>query len=66
MKRKQISNGQIGWSQAATDRRTVVLDIETVALDPARSKKLALNDERLFAASEVETSAESIAEVSVT
>ena len=66
MKRKQISNGQIGWTQAAAGRRTVVLDIETVALDPARRKKLALNDERVFAASEVETSAESVAEVSLT
>jgi hypothetical protein len=66
MNRKQISNGQIGWSQAAAGRRTAVLDIETVALDPARRKKLALNDGRLFAASEVETSAESVAEVSVT
>jgi hypothetical protein len=66
MNRKQISNGQFGWTQAATDCQTAVLDIETVALDPARRKKLALNDERLFAASEVETSAESVAEVSRT
>ena len=66
MKRKQISNGPIGWSQAAAGRRMVVLDIETVALDPARRKKLALNDGQLFAASGVETSAESVAEVSRT
>ena len=66
MNRKQISNGQIGWNQAAAGRRTVVLDIETVALDPARRKKLALNDGRLFADSGVETSAESVAEVSLT
>jgi hypothetical protein len=66
MKRKQISNGQIGWTQAATDRRTVVLDIETVALDPTRRKKLALNDWQLFVDSGVETSAESVAEVSRT
>jgi DNA polymerase elongation subunit (family B) len=38
MNRKQISNGQIGWSQATTGRRTVVLDIETVALDPSQEK----------------------------
>ena len=38
MNRKQISNGQIGWSQATADRRTVVLDIETVALDPSQEK----------------------------
>ena len=38
MNGKQISNGQIGWSQATTGRRTVVLDIETVALDPSQEK----------------------------
>ena len=38
MNRKQISNGQIGWSQATADRRTVVLDIETVAVDPSQEK----------------------------
>jgi DNA polymerase elongation subunit (family B) len=38
MNRKQISNGQIGWSQATADRRTVVLDIETAALDPSQEK----------------------------
>jgi hypothetical protein len=58
MKRKQVSNRRIGWTQAAAGRRT--------ALDPARREELALNDERLFAASEVETSAESVTEVSVT
>src|SRR5579885_2939799 len=38
MNRKQISNGQIGWSQGTADRRTVVLDIEAVALDPSQEK----------------------------
>jgi hypothetical protein len=38
MNRKQISNGQIGWIQAAAGRRTVVLDIETVAVDPSQEK----------------------------
>jgi hypothetical protein len=35
---KQISNVQIGWGQPAACRRTVVLDIETVALDPCQEK----------------------------
>ncbi len=38
MNSKQISNRQNGWSQATADRRTVVLDIETVALDPSQEK----------------------------
>ena len=38
MNRNQISNGQTGWTQAAAGRRTVVLDIETVALDLSQEK----------------------------
>jgi len=38
MNPNQISNGQTGWTQAAKERRTVVLDIETVALDPSQEK----------------------------
>ena len=38
MNRNQISNGQTGWTQAAAGRRTVVLDIETVALNPSEEK----------------------------
>jgi len=35
---KRKSNQQVGGSQASEDRRTVVLDIETVALDPSDEK----------------------------
>ena len=35
---KRKSNQQIGGTQASADRRTVVLDIETVALDPSQEK----------------------------
>ncbi len=35
---KRKSNQQIGGTQASEDRRTVVLDIETVALDPSQEK----------------------------
>jgi DNA polymerase elongation subunit (family B) len=35
---KRKSNQQVGGSQASEDRRTVVLDIETVALDPSNEK----------------------------
>src|ERR1700756_346577 len=35
---KRKSNRQVGGSQASEDRRTVVLDIETVALDPSDEK----------------------------
>jgi len=35
---KRKSNEQIGGAQASEDRRTVVLDIETVALDPSNEK----------------------------
>jgi 3'-5' exonuclease len=38
MNRNQISKGQISWGQAAAGRRTVVLDIETVAHDPSQEK----------------------------
>ena len=35
---KRKSNQQVGGSEASEDRRTVVLDIETVALDPSDEK----------------------------
>ena len=35
---KRKSNQQVGGTQASEDRRTVVLDIETVALDPSDEK----------------------------
>jgi len=35
---KRKSNQQVGGSQASEDRRIVVLDIETVALDPSEEK----------------------------
>lgn len=35
---KRKSNQQIGGTQASAERRTVVLDIETVALDPSDEK----------------------------
>jgi DNA polymerase elongation subunit (family B) len=38
MNYKRKSNEQIGATQASEDRRTVVLDIETVALDPSDEK----------------------------
>lgn len=38
MNYKRKSNEQIGGAQASEDRRTVVLDIETVALDPNDEK----------------------------